>query len=137
MAGALIMIQRPLLRPFAWSGWARRLSTPAKWPQPRLVRSDFPHFERRQTRWNDNDGEGPSRGSHRPPFMDDAVNAHLLQRGVGIAYPRFVAESSCRYFAPLAYPDGVDVGLAVLKLGSSSVSYVIGIFVADDSGDAS
>jgi acyl-CoA thioester hydrolase len=61
-------------------------------------------------------------------FMDDAVNAHLLKQDVGAAFPRFVAESSCRYFMPLAYPQPIDVGLRVVKLGNSSVAYSIGIF---------
>ena len=47
--------------------------------------------------------------------MDDGVNAHLLQRDVGLESPRFVAESSCRYLMPLAYPTQIDVGLSIEK----------------------
>mmetsp|Transcript_13412 Transcript_13412/g.39543 ORF Transcript_13412/g.39543 Transcript_13412/m.39543 type:complete len:110 (-) Transcript_13412:309-638(-) len=61
--------------------------------------------------------------------MDDAVNQHLLDNGVGYL-PRFVAASSCRYFEPLSYPVDVDVGLRVEKLGKSSVTYSIGLFAA-------
>lgn len=60
--------------------------------------------------------------------MDDAVNEHLIRHGIGKEAPRFVAESSCRYFEPLTYPHPVDIGLRVERVGSSSVAYAIGIF---------
>jgi acyl-CoA thioester hydrolase len=39
-----------------------------------------------------------------------------------------VVETRCSYFAALAFPQDVEVGLAVAKLGRSSVRYRIGIF---------
>lgn len=88
----------------------------------------YPHLERLQTRWNDNDGFGHVNNVLYYSFFDDAVNAHLLGHGVGYEAPRFVAESSCRYLRPLAYPQSVEVGLCVARLGSSSCSYEIGVF---------
>ena len=41
-----------------------------------------------------------------------------------------VVETGCSYFSSLAFPQGVDVGLAVEKLGNSSIRYRIGIFAA-------
>ena len=58
--------------------------------------------------------------------MDTAVNHHLVANGV--VGKRFLAQSSCRYIRPLAYPQPVEVGLSIGKLGNSSVSYRIGIF---------
>ena len=52
----------------------------------------------------------------------------FLAHGFGYDTPRFVAESSCRYLRPLSYPQPVDVGLRVAKLGNSSVAYDIGVF---------
>jgi acyl-CoA thioester hydrolase len=45
-----------------------------------------------------------------------------------------VVATSCDYFAPLAFPGEVEVGLAVERLGSSSVTYRLGVFAkgADD-----
>jgi acyl-CoA thioester hydrolase len=43
-------------------------------------------------------------------------------------------ESQCRYFRPLAFPDRIDAGLRVGKLGKTSVRYEVGLF---KSGDAS
>jgi len=39
-----------------------------------------------------------------------------------------VAEVSCRYFREVGYPDPIDLGLAVERVGTSSVVYRIGIF---------
>ena len=39
-----------------------------------------------------------------------------------------VAESGCRYFAELAFPDPLVVGLAVTRLGTSSVTYRLAVF---------
>jgi len=39
-----------------------------------------------------------------------------------------VAETSCRFMRELSFPDTVWAGLAVEKLGNSSVIYRIGLF---------
>ena len=65
--------------------------------------------------------------------QDDAINSHLLAHAVPYTHKRFVAESSCKYFHPIAYPSPVDVGLRISKLGSSSATYDIGIFGDNDS----
>jgi acyl-CoA thioester hydrolase len=43
-----------------------------------------------------------------------------------------VAESGCRYFAELKFPDPLTVGLAVTRLGNSSVTYRLAIFGAGE-----
>jgi acyl-CoA thioester hydrolase len=43
-----------------------------------------------------------------------------------------VIETQCNYFAPLAFPEPVDVGIRVAKLGTSSVRYEVGIFGASE-----
>jgi acyl-CoA thioester hydrolase len=40
----------------------------------------------------------------------------------------FVVASSCQYKSPIAYPDKIEAGLTVNKLGNSSVEYAIAIF---------
>ena len=42
-----------------------------------------------------------------------------------------VAETSCRYFREIGFPEPVDMGLAVEKVGTSSVVYRIGLFQGD------
>nr|WP_260745212.1 thioesterase family protein [Mycobacterium sp. SMC-2] len=41
-----------------------------------------------------------------------------------------VAESGCRYFSELHFPEGLVVGLAVTRLGRSSATYRLGVFRA-------
>lgn len=67
-------------------------------------------------------------------YFDTVVNEYLIRAGVldfeqGEAIG-LVAETQCNYFASLAFPDHVDAGLRVAKLGSSSVRYEIGLFRA-------
>jgi acyl-CoA thioester hydrolase len=43
-----------------------------------------------------------------------------------------VAESSCQFFSAASFPDTVYAGLAVERLGRSSVVYQIALFRNDD-----
>jgi acyl-CoA thioester hydrolase len=65
-------------------------------------------------------------------LIDTAVNAHLAEAtGTDIrqlAAVGVVAEVSCRYCREIGYPDPVDLGLAVERIGTSSVVYRIGLF---------
>ena len=46
-----------------------------------------------------------------------------------------VAEVGCRYFREIGYPEPVDLGLVVDKVGTSSVIYRIGLFQGDPEGE--
>ena len=39
-----------------------------------------------------------------------------------------VVETQCHYFAPLAFPQTIEAGIRVAKLGNSSVRYEVGLF---------
>ena len=84
------------------------------------------------TRWADNDAYGHVNNTVFNQWFDTAVNAWLvdaglldIERGDPIG---LVVETGCAYFAPLSFPGDVEVGIAVEKLGSSSVTYHIGVF---------
>ena len=86
------------------------------------------------TRWADNDAYGHVNNVVYYGWFDTAVNAWLVDAGlldiekgdpIGL-----VVETGCRYAAPLTFPEYVEVGLAVAKLGRSSVTYLLGIFPA-------
>ena len=84
------------------------------------------------TRWADNDAYGHVNNTVYYEWFDTAVNAWLIEAGL-LDVERgdpigLVAETGCRYAAPLAYPQPVEVGLAVERLGSSSVRYRLGVF---------
>ncbi|HEV2080475.1 MAG TPA: thioesterase family protein [Allosphingosinicella sp.] len=84
------------------------------------------------TRWGDNDAYGHVNNTVYYQWFDTAVNAWLIEAGlldVAAGDPiGFVIETGCRYARPLSYPQAVDVGLAVERIGSSSVRYRLGVF---------
>lgn len=102
-------------------------------------RSEFKVWRRFTTRWADNDAYSHVNNTVFYQWFDSAVNAWMvdqgmldIERGDPIA---LVVETRCTYFAPLAFPQEVDVGLAVIELRRSSIRYRIGIF-ADDATSA-
>lgn len=95
-------------------------------------RSEFKVWRRFTTRWADNDAYSHVNNTVFYQWFDSAVNAWMvdkgmldIERGDPIA---LVVETRCTYFAPLAFPQEVDVGLAVIELRRSSIRYRIGIF---------
>jgi acyl-CoA thioester hydrolase len=84
------------------------------------------------TRWSDDDVYGHMNNARYFELIDTAVNAHLAEAtGVDIRQlpaVGVVAEVSCRYFREVGYPEPVDLGLVVDRIGTSSVVYRIGIF---------
>ncbi len=101
-------------------------------PRDSYTKSDFAHFYPHQTRWHDNDLYGHINNVIYYSYMDSAVNRYLIEYGgLDIHHAPIVAyvvHSSCDYFSPLAYPDALELAIAVKKLGNRSVSYCVGIF---------
>jgi acyl-CoA thioester hydrolase len=68
-------------------------------------------------------------------WFDDAVNGWLIDAGlldIEAGDPiGLVVATACDYSAALAFPGEVEVGLAVERLGSSSVTYRVGVFAKD------
>ncbi len=100
-------------------------------PQAEL-RSAFKVFRRIDTRWMDNDVYGHVNNVVYYSWFDTAVNAHLIEQGaLDIHHGEtigLVIETQCNYFAPLAFPQVIEAGIRVAKMGSSSVRYEIGLF---------
>ena len=84
------------------------------------------------TRWADNDAYGHVNNTVFYQWFDTAVNGWLIEAGlldIAAGDPiGLVVETGCSYFAPLSFPGEVEVGIAVERLGSSSVTYRIGVF---------
>lgn len=95
-------------------------------------RAAFRHFSPIQTRWMDNDLYGHVNNVTYYSYFDTAVNFYLIAAGVldihGGAVIGLVVETGCRYFAPVAFPDRLEAGIAVTRIGNSSVTYAVGIF---------
>lgn len=108
--------------------------------RPRARRSDFPVFRPITTRWMDNDVYGHVNNVVFYSWFDTAVNAYLVEAGVldwsqGEAVG-LVVETLCRYHAPVAFPEPVEVGLRVDRIGDSSVRYGLGVFRDGDEAAA-
>ncbi|MEO5612661.1 MAG: thioesterase family protein [Sphingomicrobium sp.] len=102
--------------------------------QPPATRSDFKAWSSFTTRWADNDAYGHVNNTIYYQWFDSAVNAWLVGQGlldIAAGDPiAIVVETRCTYAAPLAFPEQVEVGLAVAELGTSSIRYNIGVFAA-------
>lgn len=86
-------------------------------------RADFVVFRTMPTRWMDNDVYGHVNNVVYYSWFDTAVNGYLLETtGTDIRLlPALgvVAETGCRYLRSVSFPDLLDIGIAVEKLGRS------------------
>lgn len=106
-------------------------SSPATRPAPE-PRSGYKAFRAIGTRWMDNDAYGHVNNVVYYSWFDTTVNAYLIEQGALDIYHSdtigLVIETQCNYFSPLAFPQTVDAGIRVARLGSSSVRYEVGLF---------
>jgi acyl-CoA thioester hydrolase len=97
-----------------------------------LTSRDFPVHWPVSTRWTDNDMFGHLNNAVYYELFDTAINAWINTTvavdPVAAPWLGVVAESGCRYFAELQFPDPLVVGLAVTRLGTSSVTYRLAVF---------
>ena len=84
------------------------------------------------TRWMDNDAYGHVNNVTYYSYFDTVVNEHLVRAGgldirgsdaIGI-----VVETACRFHKPLSFPETIDAGMRIARIGRSSVCYEIGLF---------
>jgi len=102
-------------------------------PQP-VPRAAYRRFVPLTTRWLDNDVYGHLNNVVYYSLFDTAVNGVLIAEGAldprGGDVIGFVAETGCTFFVPLAFPQPLEAGIRVARIGASSVRYEIGIFAA-------
>jgi acyl-CoA thioester hydrolase len=116
-----------------------RALNPDTRPQP-SERSAYRHYTAIATRWMDNDVYGHVNNVVYYSWFDTAVNGFLVSHGA-LDYERgdvigLVVETHCNYFRALAFPQAVEVGLRVARVGASSVRYELGVFGAGDARSA-
>ena len=103
--------------------------------EPRPSRADYPVWRTATTRWADDDVYGHMNNATYFELIDTAVNAHLIEATGGdirgLPAIGIVAEVSCRYFEEMGFPETVEMGLAVERLGRSSITYRVGLFQGD------
>ena len=97
-----------------------------------LQRSNYKKFYPITTRWMDNDVYGHINNVTYYSYFDSAVNQYLIENtGLNIkksSIVGYVAQSNCKYLFPISYPELIDVGIVVKKIGNSSVTYGVGVF---------
>ncbi|MCC5812321.1 MAG: acyl-CoA thioesterase [Ectothiorhodospiraceae bacterium] len=99
-------------------------------------REDYRIFQPITTRWMDNDLYGHVNNVTYYSYFDTVVNTYLIEQG-GLdihegSIVGYVVSSSCTYRRGLAFPDRIEAGLRVDRLGTSSVQYGVGIFLEGD-----
>jgi len=97
-----------------------------------LRRTDFAVLRSLPTRWSDDDTYGHVNNVVHYSLFDTAVNGFLIEAS-GVDIRRLpaiglVVETSCRYFAQLRFPETVTAGLALERIGTSSVVYRLALF---------
>lgn len=101
-----------------------------------MRRSDFEAWRVIPTRWMDNDVYGHVNNVVYYSWFDTAVNGYLIEAsGTDIrTLPAIgvVAETGCRYLRSVSFPQTPQIGIAVEKLGRSSVVYRLGVFIDGD-----
>ena len=96
------------------------------------LRTEFAVLRPITTRWDDEDVYGHVNNVVYYSYFDTAVNGYLIDttgsdiRTLGAV--GLVAETQCEFLRELHFPADVHVGLAVTKLGSSSIVYRLGLF---------
>ncbi len=100
--------------------------------KPKISREDFLHFLSIPTRWMDNDVYGHVNNALYYAFFDTVINQYLISEGgldihtgeiIGLA-----VETQCQFFQAIAFPEVIEAGLRIAKLGNSSVRYEVGLF---------
>ncbi len=87
------------------------------------------------TRWADNDVYGHVNNVEYYAYFDTAINTWLIREG-GLdihagAVIGLCAESHCAFHAALAFPETIECGVRVARLGRSSVRYELALFGED------
>lgn len=96
---------------------------------------DYPVRVTQQVRWSDVDMYGHVNNIVYYGWFDTAINT-WLQREAGIDPVTadaigVVGESACSYESEVNLGDEVTVGLAVVTLGASSITYALAAFVGE------
>ncbi len=97
-----------------------------------IHRENYRWFMPITTRWMDNDVYGHINNVHYYSYFDTVANTYLIREGgLNINSSEdigYIVHSQCSYLSALAFPDAIEGGFRVNRLGNSSVEYGIGIF---------
>jgi acyl-CoA thioester hydrolase len=99
-------------------------------------RAAFCHWLAIPSRWSDNDMLGHLNNVTYFRFFEAVVVDFVINqagvRWIGAPVVPYAVEVLCRFRRALSFPATVDAGLAVSRIGTSSVTYQIGLFAQGD-----
>ena len=102
------------------------------WPPKKRERIDYLWWKTYSTRWGDNDMYGHINNRIYNSMFDTVVNYFLIKNAdfdpINSNYMGVTPEIRCCYYKSIKYPETVDVGISVKRLGNSSITYDIGVF---------
>ena len=101
-----------------------------------ITRHDYSIFYPVTSRWLDNDIYGHINNVTYYSYFDTAANTFLIKHcGLDIHNGEMIAlvvSSGCEYLEPISFPDNIEVGVRIDRLGNSSVQYGLAIFKGKD-----
>lgn len=107
-------------------------TAPAPAKAQRWPRSRFARFVDLPTRWDDNDAFGHVNNVKYYAFFDTAITFCEIEGGIfdlaSSPVIPFVVSSSCTYFEGVAFPEALEVGVGIERVGTTSVTYQLGVF---------
>ncbi len=96
-----------------------------------LKRDDYRYFYTIPTRWNDNDQFGHLNNVIYYRLYEALIVQYLTEAGLDWMQDPvipYAAESLCRFRRAVSFPDILDLGLRVSKVGRTSVVYALAMF---------
>ena len=101
---------------------------------PAETRDRYFHWISIPTRWMDGDPYGHVNNAQYYSFVDTAVTRMLIDKGA-LRSPQsrsigLCVESGCQFLAPVTFPEAIDAGVRVARVGNSSLRYEVGLFKA-------
>jgi acyl-CoA thioester hydrolase len=99
-------------------------------------RNEFRRFTQMLTRWGDHDSYGHVNNVVYYSYCESAISEFLVEQGtLDIASSPvigLIVNSSCTYFSPIGFPDRINVGMKISRLGNSSARYELALFRNDE-----
>jgi acyl-CoA thioester hydrolase len=97
-----------------------------------ILRKDYQKFYPLSTRWMDNDMFGHINNVVYYSFFDTAVTHFLIETGIlrlknnPIVF--YVVHTSCNFITSLSYPEEIEAGIMLKKIGKTSITYGVSVF---------
>jgi acyl-CoA thioester hydrolase len=97
-----------------------------------IFREDYQKFYPLSTRWMDNDMFGHINNVIYYSFFDTAVTHFLIEAGCLTLKKNpivfYVVHTSCNFISSLSYPEEIEAGIMLKKIGNTSITYGVSVF---------